>query len=575
MFSGKVYICVTKNIRMTLKEMLSQSCARYSGRPALSFVHGKPLSYRELGELTRRIGDMLRSLGLRPGTRVGILSGNMPHWPAAYYAVISEGAVVVPILPDFHPDEVHNILEHSGSEILFVSDKYREQTSPGNLPALRHMIRLEDLSLVYSRPADQPAVPAPVDERAYFARSPEPLEEDLAAIIYTSGTTGRSKGVMLTHKNIVFDVMQCQTIHQVYPEDVFLSILPLSHTYENTLGLHLAIACGASVYYLEKPPTAAALLPALKKIRPTLMLSVPLVIEKIYRNQVLAKFTANRFMEAAYRFPPVRKLLHKLAGNKLYDTFGGRLKFFGIGGARLDPQAERFLKEGGFPYAIGYGLTETAPLIAGADAFKTRLQSTGPPMQGVQMKIEDPNPATGVGEILVKGENVMPGYYRDMALTRTVFTDDGWFRTGDLGCFDRDGYLYIKGRSKTMIVGASGENIYPEDIEALLNNIRGINESLVVQQKGKLVAMVHMNWEEFEANLRQMGQEARSYIQEKTGDAMALYHEKTDEWLEEIKQKVNQRLNKFSQIHKIKPVAEPFEKTPTQKIKRYLYGHKH
>lgn len=539
---------------MTLRDVLLQSCSRFPDRPALSYVFGTPVTYSEMWHQVEFLQDMLRSLGVGNGDKVAILAGNMPNWAVAYYGIVSMGAVAVPILPDFHPDEVLNILTHSESKLFFVSEKMKEVVRPKEVPTIKHVVLLDDLSILFGpEPSDTPS-----EKEPYL-----PTASDLAAIIYTSGTTGRSKGVMLSHRNIVFDVIQCQTIHKVVPEDVFLSVLPLSHTYENTLGLHLAIACGASIYYLEKPPTASALVPAMQKVRPTLMLSVPLIIEKIYRNQILAKFNANKWTTAVYRFPPARKLLHRIAGKKLYQTFGGRLTFFGIGGARLDYQAERFLKEGGFPYAIGYGLTETAPLIAGADSFKTRLQSTGPPMKGVEMTIHEPDPHTGIGEIMVKGDNIMMGYYKEPEMTRAMFTDDGWFRTGDLGCFDKDRYLYIKGRSKTVILGASGENIYPEDIESVLNNFQGVIESLVLQQKGRLVAIVHLNREEFEKQFNHLREEAKSYL-----------HEKADEWLEEMKKKVNPKLNKFSQIHKIKSVSEPFEKTPTQKIKRYLYGNK-
>ena len=261
-------------------------------------------------------------------------------------------------------------------------------------------------------------------------------------------------------------------------------------SYENTIGFILPIMQGSSIYYLEKPPTASVLVPALEKIRPTFILSVPLVIEKLYRSQVQAKFTQSKLLKVLYEnVAPFRKLVHYFAGIKLYKTFGGRVRFFGIGGAKLDPVVERFLREARFPYAVGYGLTETAPMIAGANPSQTCFQGIGPVMKGVQLKIDNPDPRTGIGEILAKGENVMQGYYLDPELTQSVFTDDGWFRTGDLGCFDKHQRLYHRGRLKSMIVGASGENIYPEDIESVINNIQGVLESLVLEQKGKLVAI--------------------------------------------------------------------------------------
>jgi long-chain acyl-CoA synthetase len=325
---------------------------------------------------------------------------------------------------------------------------------------------------------------------------------------------------------------------------------------------------GASIYYLEKPPTASILVPALKKIRPTCMLSVPLIIEKIYRNGVQAKFTHNKLIKILYEHVvPFRKAVHFLAGIKLRKTFGGRLQFFGIGGAKLDPAAERFLRDARFPYAIGYGLTETAPLIAGSNPSNSCFQGIGPAMKGVQVRIENPDPRTGIGEVLVKGENVMQGYYRDPELTRSVMTGDGFFRTGDLGNLDKHNRLFLKGRIKSMILGASGENIYPEDIESVINNVCGVIESLVLVKKGKLVAMVHLNMEELEKSYLQMRTQTIQFINDKKEEL----NKHADIFVEEMKKTVNRHLNRFSQIHSIIIVPAPFEKTPTQKIKRYLY----
>jgi len=380
---------------------------------------------------------------------------------------------------------------------------------------------------------------------------------------------------MLSHHNITVNAEMCMQIKKVVKDDVFLSILPLSHAYENTIAFVLPVMMGASIYYLEKPPTPSVLVPALAKVRPTTMLSVPLVIEKLYRNQVQAKFTQTILLKALYEYvAPFRKIVHYLAGVKLRKTFGGRLNFFGIGGAKLDATVERFLREARFPYAIGYGLTETSPLIAGSNPSKTHIQSTGTMLCGVQVKIDNPDPCTGVGEVLAKGENVMQGYYRDPELTRSVFTDDGWFRTGDLGRFDKRQRLYLKGRLKTTILGANGENIYPEDIESIINNVRGVLESLVLEQKGRLVAMVCLNKEEMEKIFQQMRVNTIQFISDKKDKWNKQKDElnsQADVYIEEIKQYVNNRVNRFSQIHTIIVVPVPFEKTPTMKIKRYLY----
>ena len=549
---------------MTLKEVFDNSCTQYSDRIAISFVNGTPMKYSEVKEEVAKTITLIGRMGIRKGDRVAILSGNMPNWCITYFAITYTGAIAVPILPDFHPDEVQTIMEHSESKALFVSQKLLPKLSGQFNTPLKHVVDIEDFSLILGDLLDEPAAPPEI-----------PADNDTAAIIYTSGTTGRSKGVMLSHHNISIDAEMCLCLQDVNLNDVFLSILPLSHTYENTISFILPFMMGASIYYLEKPPTASVLVPALAKIRPTTILSVPLVIAKIYRNQVQAKFTRKKPLKFLYEnVTPFRKTIHFLAGIKLRKTFGGRLRFFGVGGAKLDAVVERFLREARFPYAIGYGLTETAPMVAGANPSKTCFQGVGQIMTGIDVKIDNPDPKTGIGEILVKGENVMQGYYKDPEQTRSVFTDDGFFRTGDLGCFDKKKRLYIKGRIKSMILGASGENIYPEDIESVINNVRGVLESLVLEQKGKLVAMVCLNMEEFEKNYEQMRTNTIQYINEKKEE----WEKQKEEWnehvevfVEELKEYVNLRVNRFSQIHSVIVVPVPFEKTPTMKIKRYLY----
>jgi len=522
---------------MTLQELFDRSCTLYADCPAISFVNGTPITYAEMKREVDKTAVLLGRMGICKGDRVAILSGNMPNWCIAFFAIIGRGAVVVPILPDFHPHEVQNILQHSGSKAIFISQKLKENV--GNYlqsETLTHTIDIENFLPFSGELTDEPV-----------ALQELPPETETASIIYTSGTTGRSKGVMLSHRNITLNAQMCLEFHNVDKDDVFLSILPLSHAYENTVAFILPIMQGASIYYVDKPPTASVLVPALAKVRPTLMLSVPLVIEKIYRSQVQAKFTASRLLKFFYeKVAPFRKAVHYLAGIKLRKTFGGRLEFFGIGGAKLDPTVERFLQEAHFPYAIGYGLTETSPVLAGSSPSTVCFQGIGKVMDGVQVVIDNPDQRTGVGEVIAKGETVMQGYYREPELTRSVFTADGWFRTGDLGLFDKRKRLFLKGRLKTMILGASGENIYPEDIESIINNFRGVLESLVLEKKGKLVAMVCLNMEELNRQI--------------------------DILVEELKIYVNQRVNRFSQIHSVILVPTPFEKTPTMKIKRYLYS---
>jgi long-chain acyl-CoA synthetase len=551
---------------LTLAAVLDRSVHAFAPLPALSYVDGTPLSYHKLGVEVGRLRAALRRLGIRPGDRVGLLSANMPNWGVAFFAITSMGAVAVPLLPDFHEREIEAFLDHAGCDAVFVSARQHARIRDLVLPTLRHVILLESLELLPQNcQAPNPGSHTPVwSEGLGELASAEVHEDDLASIIYTSGTTGKSKGVMLTHRNITFNALKVQTIQPVLAGDVFLSILPLSHTYENTLGLVLPVMCGASVWYVDKPPTANVLLPALEKVRPTLMLSVPLVIEKIYKQRVLKKFTESGLLRRVYATEKGRKFLHRMAGKKLKKTFGGRLHFFGIGGAKLDPSTERFLREARFPYAVGYGLTETSPMLAGANPHVVRYQSTGPAMEGVELRIADADIATGEGEIQARSLSVMRGYYNEPELTHEAFTADGWFRTGDLGVFDADGHLYIKGRLKNLIIGAGGENIYPEEIEHVINNCDYVLESLVLEKKGRLVALVHLNYEELEAQLAHLRDEAVQFVQKKV-----------EETLREIHLLVNSRLNRFSQLSAVHEQRSPFEKTATQKIKRFLYPGEH
>jgi len=383
-------------------------------------------------------------------------------------------------------------------------------------------------------------------------------EDDLAAILYTSGTTGHSKGVMLTHGNIVYDAYATIVLVNIKEGDRMLSILPLYHTYEATLGLVTPLMVGASVYYLDKPPTPAVLLPALKKIQPTIMLSVPLVIEKIYHGKILHEINKKGIVRSLYKVSFVRKKINQAAGKKLYETFGGKLKMFCIGGAALSKDVEIFLWEAKFPYSVGYGLTETSPLVTGTPPETTRLSSAGITLVGMQVKILSPDFETGEGEVLIKGPNVMKGYYKDEEKTKAVFTDDGWFRSGDLGLI-KDGYLYLKGRSKNVIIGTNGKNIYPEEIESLINENEYVLESLVVEKDKKLIAKVHFNNDILD----------EKYNFQKLSDPEA--RAKKNELMNELLKYVNERISTFSRLNGIIEQQEPFEKTPTKKIKRYLY----
>jgi long-chain acyl-CoA synthetase len=525
----------------TLQQAWKDFTVQFAELPALGFVDEEPVSYASLGDRIRSISAYLRGKGIAAGDRVALLSENRPEWAMAYFAINNIGAIIVPILPDFPASDVGNILEHSGSRAIFVSPKLaaRIETTPKDCAILD----IEELAALPG--ADEPGDP------------PLVAEDDTACIIYTSGTTGQSKGVMLSNKNLVWNACASKEIPPVHRKHRLLSILPLSHTYECTLGMILPLISGARVYYIKRPPSSTVLLPALARVRPHLMLSVPLLIEKIYRQSVLPRFSGDNLAGRLYRRPLFRKLLNRAAGAKLKRMFGRRLFFFGIGGAALDPEVERFLREARFPYAIGYGLTETSPLVAGSNYRRSRYRSTGPVVPGLEVRLDNPDD-DGVGEILVRGPSVMQGYYRNEEKTSEVLSEDGWFRTGDLGAFERD-YLYIKGRLKNLILGPSGENIYPEAIEAVINNVEFVEESLVYQEEQSIVARIKLNYEAITEYFENLAENA-SHIPQDVG-----------EYLKQVQQQVNRQLSNFARLHRVIEQKDEFEKTPTKKIRRFLY----
>ena len=529
----------------TLAELYEHSTTAFSRRTVFGFVDGdnQRYTYGEFRETCDNLSRVLSNFGIGASDKVAILSENKPNWSVAFFAATAFGRIAIPMLPELSHDEVENILAHSEAKAIFVSRHQLAKLSKETIDRLNLVIDIDDFSFIKA------------DSTTYTCdgKVAVPVALDIAAIIYTSGTTGNAKGVMLSHRNFCTNIMSSWYSYRIRRKDVMMSILPLAHTYEMSIGMLYPFAMGARVAYIQKAPTPSVLLAALKKVRPTAMLSVPLIIEKIYKSSVIPTVSSSRFLSWLKENMP--GLLYLLIGIKLKSTFGGRIRFFGIGGAKLDPTVEAFLKKARFPYAIGYGLTETAPLICAASPRQTRVGSTGKPVPGIETKLADINPETGEGEILVKGSNVMLGYYKDYERTASVLGTDGWFRTGDLACADAKGNFYIKGRLGSLILGASGENIYPEEIEAVINSMDGIGESLVVQRDGKLVALVQFNDNVIDWDL-----------------------EGKDKFIEDLEAKkaailefVNSRVSNFSKIRSVEVQKEPFVKTATHKIKRFLY----
>lgn len=557
--------------KRTLLEVLNSACKEFGNENFVSWVDEKPLTYSQFAEKVTSVAKFLKDSGIVKNDKVAILSENHPNWSISYFAIVSIGAIAVPIMTEFHPSEVHHVLRHSESKAIFISSKLFFKIDDLEHEGLETKILIDDLSIIPPQTKSDLLKDLLSGGKKEFEKikhaalklvglaDDEVKEDDLAAILYTSGTTGHSKGVMLTHKNIVSDAISTLGIVTLTHTDRMLSILPLFHTIESTLGLITPMLCGSKVFYLNKPPTAAALLPALAKVKPTAMVAVPLVIEKIFKMKILPQLTSKYLVRNLYKLPAVRKKLHKVAGKKLLKTFGGELRMFCIGGAPISAEVERFLNEGGFPYAIGYGLTETSPLLTGTGPEAIRLRSAGRPIPEVEIEIRDKDQITGEGEIYARGPMVMKGYYKDPEKSKEVLTDDGWFKTGDLGVLDKDGYLFIKGRSKNVIIGSNGKNIYPEEIESIVNESPYVLESLVHDKEGKLIARVFLNSEAINND-----HQIEKLNESKTREII-------DKILVDILNNVNNSVSSFSKLHRVIEQAEPFEKTPTQKIKRYLY----
>ncbi len=555
---------------LTLKALFDNSVKSYTERPSVQFVDGPEVSYGELAEKVKFIQDMLKEYDIKVGDRVALYSENMPNWAAVYFAVTTMGAVIVPVLPDFHTSEALHIAIHAECKAAFISQKLFEtmldETQP---PTMNLLVILDKLHILkkLSTPSAMDRVMQKGGEQLSKAmdkmrkNKEEELvikEDDLAAIIYTSGTTGSSKGVMLSHRNLTFDTTAAQHIVDIYPEDKFLSILPLAHTFECTVGMLIPILNGASIHYIQKVPTPTVLIKAMGTVKPDFMLAVPLIIEKIYKNKVLPNFQKNFLIRMLYNIPFFRKKLNKIAGKKLIKTFGGNIRFFGIGGAGVSPVVEAFLREAEFPYCIGYGLTETAPLLAGTNPEDTKYKAIGPVIPGTRLELRDQN-EEGIGTLWAKGPNVMIGYYKDPEKTAEVMDEEGWFNTEDIGYIDEDGYFFMSGRAKNIIVGSSGENIYPEQIEAAINVHDLVADSLVFDNDGVLTARIHLDYDKVDEMFG-----VRQKSETKT-------HEKVAELLEEIRKEVNEKVSAFSRIKKVIEQREEFIKTPTKKIKRYLY----
>lgn len=546
----------------SVNALLEQSVKKYWDYPALSNYKGYTLHYRDLARRIEKMHIIFEICGLQQGDKVAICSRNQVNWGVSFLATLTYGAVAVPLLHEFKASNLQHLINHSESRILFVGNAIWENLSGLDLSHVKAVISLEDFSLLYH---DEPQI---LDVRehlnelfgkkypkhfgpesvSYFRDTPEAL----ALINYTSGTTGFSKGVMLSYRSLFSNLLFA---HEVFPQisdgAKMVSMLPSAHMYGLMFEFLYEITTGCHVYFLSRLPTPKLIVDAFTTVKPNLIIAVPMIVEKIYKKQ-LQPFLNKKSIKLLLRIPVINQEIQKRILGELNKVFGGNCEEIIIGGAAFNKEAEPFFKRIGFPYTVGYGLTECGPIAAYASSKEHRLYSCGRPAPRMEVQIDSPQPETVAGEILLRGDNVMMGYYKNPAATEAVLDAQGWFHTGDMGVMDKDGFLFIKGRCKNMILGPSGQNIYPEEIESYLNNNLYVMESLVLEDShGALTALVYPDY-------HQAGADGLS-------DAQLLAE------MESIRQQVNEELPKYCNISTIRLHPEEFEKTPKRSIKRFLY----
>ncbi len=537
----------------TINEFHKKTVESFQNRPFLYFVDEDPISYSEYEQRVELLRKFLIQSGLKKGDRVSILGPASPNWAISFMAVMTAGMVSVPIMEDFPIADIEHIISDSGSRACMIDPgimkRYNMETLADlSLFSLKDFSKLQDLDMPYNKedasiflkdPSESDCEP---DEHFCYTTSPE----DIAELLYTSGTTGHSKAVLLTHNNLVTNLYEgTDLIDACFDENtILLSLLPMAHSYGSTSAFLSIMYKGPRICFLKRKPTPEYLQKVLGSVKPTVLGGVPLIFEKIYQKKILPIINGNRFLKKSMIFPPFRKLFHYIAGRSILQFFGGKIKCIIIGGATFSKSVETFMKEGKIPYVLGYGLTETSPLLTFSSLKNARFGSVGHAVRNTGIRIVNKD-SDNIGEIEVTGPQIMKGYYKKPEETAAVFSEDGWFQTGDRGFLDKDGYLYIKGRSKNVIVGNSGENIYPEVIETLLNSYPAIEESLVFMKDETLQALVYPGNYESDKNI-------------------------TAE-LEEIRRDINKRLPSASRLNILQLQEKEFIKTPTKKIKRAFY----
>lgn len=526
-------------------------------RTAFTNYESNSLTYGEVALYIKQFHALYEKCGIKKGDKIALIGRNSANWAIAYMTIVTYGAVVVPILPNFLPNDVHHIVNHSDSIALFANNNHWEQLEENQMFNLTIAISLDDFKPLFSKKdSNCQHIEKLIDKGDGFDNQKSidfklVQNTELFAIIYTSGTTGFSKGVMLTHNNITANMVYARTNMPLVPGDKILSFLPLAHAYGCAIEFLYPFTLGCHITFLGKLPTPQILIKAFKEIRPRLILSVPLIIEKIYKKQIKPVISQPK-VKLLMNIPFLESRILKKINKRLCESFGDNFHEIVIGGAALNEEVQLFLKRAKFPFTIGYGMTECAPLISYASWKINKINSCGRCVDTLTMKIDSPDPENKVGEILVKGENVMSGYYKSKTITAETIDSDGWLHTGDLGTMDNEGFLFIKGRSKSMILGPSGQNIYPEEIESFINNWPYVQESLVVERKENLVALIYPDMELVD--------------KEKIGET------KLNEIFESLRKNLNKELPAYMQVAKIQIYPNEFEKTPKRSIKRFLYS---
>lgn len=544
----------------SVNKLLEKSFRENWDRPALSNYKGQDLAYRDVARRIAKLHIAFEQCGLEKGDKVAICSRNQANWGVSFLATLTYGAVPVPILHEFKPGNIHYLVNHSEAKVLFVDDVIWENLSEAEMPGLYVVVQINNFNFLYSKTEEMSQVRQHLNES--FGHKypnnfgPEDLDyyedkaDELAVINYTSGTSGFSKGVMVPYRalwsNIEF--AHVQAMPQLDNNTEVVSMLPSAHMYGMMFEFLFEMTIGAHVHFLTRVPSPKIIMQAFADIKPHIIIAVPLIIEKVYKSKLKPILDRNKMI---MNLPIIDKVIQKKILQELVNAFGGRFYEVIIGGAAFNPEVERFFRKIGFPFTVGYGMTECAPIIGYADWKDAKLYSCGKQVLNMEIRIDSPDPQNIPGEVLVKGANVFLGYYKNEEATKSVLGEDGWFHTGDMGVMDSDGYLFLKGRSKCMILGPSGQNIYPEEIEGVVNNVTYVVDSLVIEDHGALVSLIYPDYHQAELD----------------GLSKSQLEAKLIETLPEI----NKQIPNYAKISKMEFMPEDFERTPKRSIKRYLY----